>query len=236
MNREEFISKIKTLNINYSEDILNKLDVYCDFLLEYNEHTNLTAIRNRDDVYLKHFYDSIILAKYIDFNNINNLIDIGTGAGFPGVIIKIFFPSINVVLLDSNNKKTIFLWELIQKLNLDNIEVVNERAEDYAKKHQNEFDICTSRAVAYMDIITSLSLPLIKKDGFVALMKGNIDEEKTVLENHQKDLLIQDFNIIKSEAIDNNDRNIVIIKKMNVDNKLLTYSQILKRHDKWCIK
>ena len=118
MNKEEFIKEINNLNISITNDILDKLDAYYNYLYEYNKHTNLTAITNKEDVYLKHFYDSITLVKVIDLNSINNLLDFGTGAGFPGIVLKIFYPHLKVTLIDSNNKKTKFLTEVINKLQL----------------------------------------------------------------------------------------------------------------------
>lgn len=111
MNKEEFISEVKKIGIDITDDIIDKLDIYCNFLLEYNEHTNLTAIREENEVYLKHFYDSLTITKVIDLNNVESLLDIGTGAGFPGMILKIFYPHLKVTLIDSNNKKIKFLNE-----------------------------------------------------------------------------------------------------------------------------
>ncbi len=110
MNKDTFIKEIEKLNITINEDILNKLDIYANFLIEYNKHTNLTAITNLEDIYLKHFYDSILIAKTYNFTN-EKVLDIGTGAGFPGMIIKLFFPNIELTLLDSNNNKITLVKE-----------------------------------------------------------------------------------------------------------------------------
>ena len=109
MNIEEFINETKKLGIDVTGEQLEKLEIYCNFLLEYNTHTNLTAIKNREEVYLKHFYDSLTLVKAIDLTSVDTLLDIGTGAGFPGMVLKIFFPNLQIYLVDSNNKKTKFL-------------------------------------------------------------------------------------------------------------------------------
>ena len=116
MNKQEFINKVGELGINLTEEQLNQLDIYCNFLLEYNSHTNLTAIKEEEQVYLKHFYDSLTFIKALDVTKYNNLLDIGTGAGFPGMVLKIVFPHLEVTLLDSNNKKINFLQELSNKL------------------------------------------------------------------------------------------------------------------------
>ena len=233
MNKDLFIEKLDELGITYTEDKLSKLEDYYNFLYEYNKNVNLTAITSKEDVYLKHFYDSLTITKCVDLTKYSSLIDIGSGAGFPGVVLKIFFPDLNITLLDSNGKKTTFLEELIDKLDLKNINVVNDRAEEYAKNHLNEFDIVTSRAVAYMDIILHLSVPLIKKDGLVVLMKGKLDSELKVLEKHYKDLNIRNYKINNFNLIEDLERNIIVLEKANDTDKVLSYSNIIKINKKW---
>lgn len=227
-----FINEVKKLNIKITNKELDLLEQYYNFLIQYNEHTNITAITKKDDVYIKHFLDSLMVTKSIDFNKIDNLIDIGSGAGFPGIVLKIFFPNIKIILLDSNNKKTTFLNEVIKKLNLKDIQVVNLRAEEYMKNHLNEFDICISRAVAYIDIITSLSLPFIKKDGRVILMKGNYQDELKILNIYKNELHISNFDIINYKILsDDNNRSLIIIRKNEVTSKLVNYPKILKQSE-----
>ena len=227
-----FINEVKKLNIKITNKELELLEQYYNFLIQYNEHTNITAITKKDDVYIKHFLDSLMVTKSIDFNKIDNLIDIGSGAGFPGIVLKIFFPNIKIILLDSNNKKTTFLNEVIKKLNLKDIQVVNLRAEEYMKNHLNEFDICISRAVAYIDIITSLSLPFIKKDGRVILMKGNYQDELKILNIYKNELHISNFDIINYKILsDDNNRSLIIIRKNEVTSKLVNYPKILKQSE-----
>ena len=123
MTKEEFLSELSTnLNITLTEKQISELDFYAKFLLEYNEHTNLTAIKTLEDVYLKHFYDSLTIVKNVDLTQVTTLLDIGTGAGFPGMVLKIVFPNLKVTLLDSNNKKIAFLKEIASKLAL-NVEI-----------------------------------------------------------------------------------------------------------------
>lgn len=177
MNLDEFKKEIEKLNINYTDSMLRQLEDYCHILLDYNNHTNLTAIREESEVYLKHFYDSLTLVKVIDLNQINSVIDIGTGAGFPGLVLKIFFPHLKITLLDSNGKKTKFLSYVVDNFKLTNIEIVNERVENFSKNHLNEFDLVTSRAVTNMPVLSELSLPLVKNGGFFVAMKGKADEE-----------------------------------------------------------
>ena len=227
-----FINEVKKLNIKITNKELELLEQYYNFLIQYNEHTNITAITKKDDVYIKHFLDSLMVTKSIDLNHINNLIDIGSGAGFPGIVLKIFFPNIKITLLDSNNKKTTFLNEVIKKLNLKDIQVVNLRAEEYMKNHLNEFDICISRAVAYIDIITSLSLPFIKEDGSVILMKGNYQDEIKILNTYKKELHISNFDIINYKILsDDNNRSLIIIRKNEVTSKIVNYPKILKQSE-----
>ena len=118
MNKEEFISKVNELGIELTSKQIEQLDIYCKFLLEYNSHTNLTAIKEEDQVYLKHFYDSLTFIKAIDVTKYDNLLDIGTGAGFPGMVLKIVFPNLEVTLLDSNNKKVNKYFLLIVQVDL----------------------------------------------------------------------------------------------------------------------
>lgn len=177
MNKEEFIKKVKDLGITLTDTQLNQLEEYCNFLLVYNEHTNLTAIKEHDQVYLKHFYDSLTFIKAIDPSKYENLLDIGTGAGFPGMVLKIVYPTLEVTLLDSNNKKINFLKELTMKLGLTKVNFFHGRAEEFCIKNRERFDLVTARAVSNMTVLTELCLPLTKVGGYFIAMKGsNIDE------------------------------------------------------------
>jgi len=238
MNKEEFIKEIDKLNINYTKDMLDKLEIYKEFLIEYNNHTNLTAIKEEKDIYLKHFYDSLTICKSYDFSKVNNLIDIGTGAGFPGMIIKIFFPNIDVTLLDSNNKKTKFLNELSQRLGIK-VTIINDRVENYAKNNLNKFDIVTSRAVANLRVLTEISMPLVKVNGLFIALKGNIEEElkdaKDTIEIISGEIInIVQFELFNSSGI----RNILVIEKTKNTNinDLRTYDKIIKKPLKKNIK
>ena len=177
MNKEEFISKVNELGIELTSKQIEQLDIYCKFLLEYNSHTNLTAIKEEDQVYLKHFYDSLTFIKAIDVTKYDNLLDIGTGAGFPGMVLKIVFPNLEVTLLDSNNKKINFLKELTMKLGLTKIDFYNGRAEEFCVKNREKFDIVTARAVTNMTALTELCLPLTKINGYFIALKGSNQEE-----------------------------------------------------------
>ena len=234
MKIDDFKNAVISLGINIDEDKLEKLNIYYEELIAYNEHTNVTGITLKEDVYLKHFYDSLMIAKAIDLNNISTMIDIGSGAGFPGVVLKIFFPNIELTLLDSNNKKTKFLEIICNKLDLKNVQIINDRAENYAINHLNEYNLCVSRAVAFVDIIASISIPFIKKDGKVVLMKGSFENELNVLQNHLNELNIKLFNIIEYNLPSLADqRNLIVIEKNSITSKIMSYSQIIKRNKKW---
>ena len=232
MNIEEFISEVKKLGIDVTEEQLRELDLYCTFLLEYNTHTNLTAIRNREEVYLKHFYDSLTLTKIIDLNEYNTLLDIGTGAGFPGMVLKIFFPHLQIYLVDSNNKKTKFLMELKEKLNVDNLEVINNRIENITPRFINKIDIVTARAVTNLPVLLELALPLVKTNKYFIAMKGNATEE---LENSKYAISYLESkldNVIDFELPnDTGKRTLISIKKEKLSdiNKLRSYEKIIKK-------
>lgn len=177
MNKEKFINEVEKIGISLTDIQLHQLDEYCKFLLEYNSHTNLTAIKEEEQVYLKHFYDSLTFFKAINPSEFETLLDIGTGAGFPGMVLKIVFPNLEVTLLDSNNKKINFLKELTMKLNLTKINFFHGRAEEFCIKNREKFDIVTARAVSNMTVLTELCLPLTKVGGYFIAMKGsNVDE------------------------------------------------------------
>lgn len=175
MNKEQFIEELKKINIKLSDEQIEKLNIYKECLIEYNEHTNVTAIKNEEGIYLKHFYDSLTMQKYIKENCI--ILDIGTGAGFPGMVLAIINPDCHFVLLDSNNKKIKFLEFLNKKIKLENVEFVNKRAEDYVHLNLEKFDIVTSRAVADLRILAELSLPALKLNGLFIPMKSSFEKE-----------------------------------------------------------
>ena len=177
MNREEFENELHKLGIDLTGKQLINFNTYCDFLKEYNSHTNLTAITDDEGIFLKHFYDSLTIVNAIDLNKYATLIDIGTGAGFPGMVLKIIYPHLKVTLLDSNNKKITFLKELAKKLNLNGIEFYQGRAEDFVKTNREKFDIVTARAVSNLPVLSELCLPLTRVDGYFVAMKGSNKEE-----------------------------------------------------------
>lgn len=231
MTREEFILEVEKLGLKLTKVQIEQLEIYKDFLKGYNKHTNLTAIKEDSEIYLKHFYDSLTILKSFDLNKIKNLLDVGTGAGFPGMVLKICFPHLEVVLLDSNNKKIKFLTSLAQKLNLE-VELVNDRVENFAKNNLNKFDVVTSRAVANLRVLSELCLPLVNTNGFFIAFKGSIEEElKAAIDTldvfTSEIILIKEFTLFKNSDT----RHILIIQKNNNTNKdmLRPYDKIIKK-------
>ena len=138
MNKEVFLEELKKINIELTEEQLKKLDQFYHFMLEWNEKINLTRITEEEDVYLKHFYDSLTLNKVVDLKNTKTLCDIGTGAGFPGIVLKIVFPNLKVTLIDSLNKRVNYLNEVIKKLKLKDIVAVHSRGEELTEEVKNK--------------------------------------------------------------------------------------------------
>ena len=198
MNKEQFINELKKINIDISVDILSKLDKYYQILVEENQKYNLTAITEENQVYLKHFYDSLCIIKIINLEN-QYLLDIGTGAGFPGLVLKIVFPNLKIDLLDSTNKKCLFLQKVIDTLELKNITVINARAEEYAKENREIYDIVTSRAVAPLKHLLEYSIPTLKVNGKFISLKSNIEEEIKNINNYYNKLYLSQEEIIKYE-------------------------------------
>lgn len=231
MTKDEFIKYLKELNITITNENLLKLEQYKEFLIEYNKHTNLTAIKDENSIYLKHFYDSLTINEYIKEKM--NILDIGTGAGFPGMVLAIFNPTSHFVLLDSNNKKTTFLKLLKEKLNLPNVEIVNIRAEEYVKNNFETFDIVTSRAVAELRILAELSIPALKINGLFIPLKSNIEKEEELF---NKSLKVLNGKVITKKEfylpIENSKRTILVIEHFKSTNNIYPrhYDKIIKKN------
>lgn len=211
-----FKEKLKRKCPYLTDEMLQQFEDYMKLLLEWNEKINLTAITNEDDIILKHFVDSLTILRYIEKDK--SIVDIGTGAGFPGVPVKITREDINVTLVDSLNKRILFLKDIIEKLNLKKIETLHYRAEEFGqnKKYREGFDIATSRAVANLSILAEYLLPLVKVGGICICMKGS--EIKQELENSRRAIQILGGKIDKVEefVLPESDikRNLVFIKKI----------------------
>ena len=164
-----FVEELKKRNVVLSDHMMQQLETYASYLKEYNEKINLTAITEHDEVFDKHFFDSLLL---VDRDLKGTLVDVGTGAGFPGVVLKIAFPELKVILIEPIKKRCVFLESLIEKLELKNIEVVNERGEDYSLKHREEFDYVTARAVSNLNNLIEVCGAMVKVNGYFICLRG----------------------------------------------------------------
>jgi len=211
MNKNEFIKYLEELNIYPTQDQLNKLDKFYNLLIEWNEKINLTRIVDEKDVYLKHFYDSLTITKEVDLSKVNTLCDVGTGAGFPGIVLKIMYPNLQVTLIDSLLKRVNYLNEIIKELELTNIEAIHSRGEDY----KGSFDVVTSRAVANIEKLVKYTMHLVSKNGVFIAMKGNIDNELT---DSVEKVISKKYSILKINKfklpIEESDRSLVVMKNM----------------------
>lgn len=195
MSINEFIEELKKINIIIDDKKLEQLEGYYNLVIEKNKVMNLTGITEKKDFYLKHFYDSLTINKIINLNEITTLCDIGSGAGFPGIVLKIVFPHLNITLVDSLNKRIEFLNEVIEKLNLKNIKTICTRAEEYSIKEEEKYDLVTARAVASLSIILECSIRLVKENKYFVAMKGK--EEKVNEKNLENELKIKKIEEIK---------------------------------------
>lgn len=209
MNKEEFIEAVKQLKIDLTEEKLEKLNKFYNLLIEWNKKINLTRIEKEDEVYLKHFYDSLTIAKVVDLSEKKTLCDIGTGAGFPGIVLKIVYPNLKITLIDSLQKRVNYLNEIIKDLGLDNIEAIHVRGEDY----KGQYDVVTSRAVANIEKLLGYTMHLVSPTGIFVAMKGDIEKEltpdvKKKIEKKYKIEKIEKFLLPK----ENSNRSLIVIK------------------------
>ena len=172
MNIEEFKEEVLKLGISVTDDEIIKLEKYADLLKEWNEKINLTAITEKNEVFLKHFYDSLTLVKITNLSKIDSLCDLGTGAGFPGIVIKIFFPQLKLTLVDALNKRINFLDIIVKELDLKDVTLVHARAEEYGRDHRECFDVVTARALSSFPVLLEYGIPLLKVNGHLIAMRG----------------------------------------------------------------
>ena len=216
------------INIEISDDQINCFEKYYELLIEKNKVMNLTAITDKEDVIVKHFIDSIALIPYltdkgINTNNKLKIIDIGTGAGFPGLPLKIMMPDVKFTLLDSLNKRVSFLNEVIDELELKDIEALHGRAEDYASdnKYREKYDICVSRAVANLSTLSEYCIPFVKEDGFFISYKAGESEEEINNSKNAIKILGGKINKVEEFVLPGTDasRVFVFIRKQELTDK-----------------
>lgn len=210
MTEKEFVEEIKKLGIAPTEENLKKLNQFYRLLIDWNNKINLTRITDKEEVYLKHFYDSLTLTKEVDLTRIKTLCDVGTGAGFPGIVLKIFYPNLKITLIDSLQKRVKYLQEIIKELELKDIVAIHMRAEDY----NNTFEVVTARAVANIEKLLKYTMHLVNDNGKLVAMKGNIEEELT---EKTKKIINKKYQIIKINQFylpkENSHRSLVVICK-----------------------
>lgn len=215
---EEIVPLCAEFGITLDRKAIERLNLYGNLLLEWNEKINLTAIKEPNEVLYKHFYDCILFFKNVDVPQNARVIDVGTGAGFPGMVLKIVRPDLQVTLLDSLNKRLVFLNDVIEKLGLSGIETVHLRAEEggRSKLHREKYDIACARAVAAMPILLEYCTPFVKTGGQFVAMKGpSAEDELSLCENAVKELRVSEPTIICETLTGNEQRTFVIFKKIS---------------------
>lgn len=217
MNIEQFTAALEEKGMTLSPVQLEQFETYFRMLVEWNEKMNLTSITEKEEVYLKHFYDSISASFFIDFHKVTTICDIGAGAGFPSIPLKICFPHLHVTIVDSLQKRITFLNELAKGLNLQDTTFYHDRAETFGqrKEKRESYDLVTARAVARLSVLSELCLPLVKKEGlFVALKASAADEE---MQAGKKAVTVLGGEVVEKHSfvlpLEESERNIIVIEK-----------------------
>ncbi|MBR0622569.1 16S rRNA (guanine(527)-N(7))-methyltransferase RsmG [Bacillus pumilus] len=217
MNIEQFTAALEEKGMTLSSVQLEQFETYFRMLVEWNEKMNLTSITEKEEVYLKHFYDSISAAFFFDFHKVTTICDIGAGAGFPSIPLKICFPHLHVTIVDSLQKRITFLNELAKGLNLQDTTFYHDRAETFGqrKEKRESYDLVTARAVARLSVLSELCLPLVKKEGlFVALKASAADEE---MQAGKKAVTVLGGEVVEKHSfvlpLEESERNIIVIEK-----------------------
>ncbi|MGZ9585967.1 16S rRNA (guanine(527)-N(7))-methyltransferase RsmG [Paenibacillus marinisediminis] len=215
--QERFVKWLEPYGLSVSSRQFEQLDRYVEVLADWNERMNLTGITEREAVYEKHFYDSLTLSFYVPMDKVNTMADIGSGAGFPGIPLKILFPHLKLTIVDSLNKRIVFLNHLAAELGLSDVTCVHARAEEAARKpeHRDQYDLVSARAVARLNVLNEFCLPFTRTGGMFAAMKGsNMTEELTEASRSMKVLqakLVGDYDL--KLPVEQSERHIVLLEK-----------------------
>ncbi len=209
MTKDEFRQELEKLNIYLTEEQYKKLEQFYELLIDWNKKINLTRIVEKEEVYLKHFYDSLTITKVIDLSTIKTLCDVGTGAGFPGIVLKICYPDLEITLIDARNKRVLYLNEIIKTLNLKKIKVIHIRGEEY----KEQFDCVVARAVANIEKLVKYTMHLVKENGMFIAMKGDISTE---FSKNIRKIIEREYKIEKTEIFllpkENSKRSLIVLK------------------------
>lgn len=223
MNEEQFVQALKEQGIELSEKQIQQFRRYFDILVEWNEKMNLTAITDEPSVYLKHFYDSISASFHFDFTKVTTVCDVGAGAGFPSLPIKICYPHLHITIVDSLNKRIQFLNHLSDEIGLDHVEFVHARAEEFGQnpQYREKFELVTARAVARLSVLSELCLPLVKEGGqFLALKAASGEDE---LKDAKKAIAVLGGKLVHHVAfelpVEESERTIYVFDKVKVTPK-----------------
>ena len=233
ISKELLKTSCENLGIDISDEAVDRFDLYAERLVAYNEKVNLTAITAPDDIVIKHFADSLCLVKYVELNSSKKIIDVGTGAGFPGMALLCYNPELNITMIDSVNKKLDFIRSLVKELGLS-ADIITIRAEDAAKKKEfrEQFDVVTSRAVAALNVLSEYSVPLVKVGGVFSPLKAVLSPEEAqrglgAIANLGAKVVSRN----KYKIPDGSEREIIIAKKVSQTSSKYprAYAQISKK-------
>ncbi|WP_379155963.1 16S rRNA (guanine(527)-N(7))-methyltransferase RsmG [Paenibacillus sp. sgz5001063] len=213
----QFTALLQEQGITLTPKQLEQFELYFKELVSWNEKMNLTGITERDQVYMKHFYDSLSLSFFMNMEDVHKLADIGSGAGFPGIPLKICFPHLRLTIVDSLSKRISFLQHISDTLELQNVQLIHGRAEDIARQfiHRDAYDLVTARAVARLSLLNEFCLPFTRKDGLFAAMKGNDPTEELAEAKRSFKELRAELSKVESFSlpVEESSRHIVFIRK-----------------------
>lgn len=220
------------LNISLSENQISLFNTYYHELIEYNKVTNLTSITDEEGVYFKHFYDSLTLARTVDLHSTTTLCDMGAGAGFPSIPLKIIYPHLKITIVDSLNKRIHFLHHLTEVLGIQDIHCIHDRIETFALKNLSSFDIVTARALGHLRLIAEMGIPMVKESGVFVPLKGPQFQEEIDQSTNALKLLKSSIERIDEFELPNGlgkRANIIIRKHKHITGYPRAYHLMIKK-------